>query len=73
MIEKCHLSGEYFTAYLHQNYLEFYTDIEDLVRSTEYLSDADYLTVDWAVSCVKDKLGLQSISAMLIISLLTGL
>lgn len=48
VIEKSHLSGEYFTAYLHQNYLEFYTDIDDLVRSTEYLSDADFLTVEWA-------------------------
>ncbi|CAG2257811.1 HRAD17 [Mytilus edulis] len=50
VVEKSHLSGEYFTAYLHQNYLEFYTNIDDLVRSTEYLSDADYLTIDWAVS-----------------------
>lgn len=48
VIEKSHLSGEYFTAYLHQNYIEFYTDISDLVRSTEYLSDSDYLTVEWA-------------------------
>ncbi|XP_076076265.1 cell cycle checkpoint protein RAD17-like [Mytilus galloprovincialis] len=48
VVEKSHLSGEYFTAYLHQNYLEFYTNIDDLVRSTEYLSDADYLTIDWA-------------------------
>ena len=50
VIEKSHLSGDYFTAYLHQNYIEFYTDISDLVRSTEYLSDSDYLTVDWSVS-----------------------
>ncbi|CAC5393976.1 HRAD17 [Mytilus coruscus] len=48
VVEKSHLSGEYFTAYLHQNYLEFYSNIDDLVRSTEYLSDADYLTIDWA-------------------------
>lgn len=50
MIEKCHLSGDYFGAYLHQNYLEFFSTIEDIVSASDYLSDADYLTIDWAVS-----------------------
>lgn len=51
VLDKCHLSAEFFTAFLHQNYLEFYSTIDDLVSATAYLSDADYLTIDWAVSC----------------------
>ncbi|KAL5015731.1 hypothetical protein ScPMuIL_005320 [Solemya velum] len=47
IVEKCHLSGDFFNAYLHQNYLEFYSDISDVVQASEYLSDSDYLTVDW--------------------------
>lgn len=46
--EKCHMSGELFNMYLHQNYLEFFTNIEDVVRASEYLSDADFLTTEWS-------------------------
>lgn len=52
VVEKCHLSGDFFCAYLHQNYLDFYSSIDDVVSASDYLSDADYLTVDWAVSNV---------------------
>ena len=52
VLEKSQLSGEFFTAFLHQNYLEFYSSIDDLVSASEYLSDADYLTTDWAVSII---------------------
>ncbi|XP_077981912.1 cell cycle checkpoint protein RAD17-like [Glandiceps talaboti] len=48
VVERTHLSSEYFTSYLHQNYLDFYTDIEDIVDASHYLSDADHLTIDWA-------------------------
>ena len=43
------MSGDYFTAYLHQNYLEFFSSIEDVVSASDYISDADYLTIDWVV------------------------
>ncbi|XP_041094175.1 cell cycle checkpoint protein RAD17 isoform X1 [Polyodon spathula] len=46
--EKCHMSGELFNMYLHQNYLEFFSNIEDVVRASEYLSDADFLTAEWS-------------------------
>ena len=52
MVERSHLSGDYFNAYLHQNYLEFFSSIEDIVSASDYLSDADYLTIDWAVSFI---------------------
>lgn len=48
VVEKSHLSGDFFGAYLHQNYMEFFSNIEDVVSASEYLSDADYLTIDWA-------------------------
>ncbi|WAR24888.1 RAD17-like protein, partial [Mya arenaria] len=48
VVERSHLSGDYFGAYLHQNYMEFFSTIEDAVTASEYLSDADYLTIDWA-------------------------
>jgi hypothetical protein len=50
VIEKCNLSGDYFNAYLHQNYVEFFSEIPDLVRASEYLSDSDFLTFEWSVS-----------------------
>ena len=49
VIERSQLSGEFFTAFLHQNYPEFYMSVDDLVSASEYLSDADYLTTDWVV------------------------
>ncbi|CAH1776203.1 unnamed protein product [Owenia fusiformis] len=48
VVERCCLSGDVFTAYLHQNYPEFYTSIDDLAASTEYISSADYLTNEWS-------------------------
>ncbi|OWF38083.1 cell cycle checkpoint protein RAD17-like [Mizuhopecten yessoensis] len=48
VVEKSHLSGDYFSAYLHQNYMEFFTDLDDIARASQYLSDADHLTEDWA-------------------------
>ena len=53
MIEKCNLSGDYFNAYLHQNYLEFFSEISDVVRASEYLSDSDFMTFEWSVSIRK--------------------
>ncbi|XP_067838866.1 cell cycle checkpoint protein RAD17 [Heptranchias perlo] len=47
VIENSHMSEELFNLYLHQNYLDFFSDIEDIVRASDYLSDADFLTADW--------------------------
>ncbi|XP_070564526.1 cell cycle checkpoint protein RAD17-like [Ptychodera flava] len=47
VVEKTHMSSEFFTSYLHQNYLDFYSDIDDVVSASTYLSDADHLTIDW--------------------------
>ncbi|XP_062510170.1 cell cycle checkpoint protein RAD17-like isoform X2 [Corticium candelabrum] len=43
IVEDSHLSPDYFTLYLHQNYLDFYQDVDDIVRAARYLSDADTL------------------------------
>lgn len=47
VLGRTHLSSDMFNLYLHQNYLEFFSDIEDVVRASEQLSDADYLTKEW--------------------------
>ncbi|KAL8203699.1 UNVERIFIED_CONTAM: hypothetical protein K2H54_059956 [Gekko kuhli] len=47
VIEKSHMPGDLFNLYLHQNYVEFFSDIEDLVRASEYLSTADLLCSNW--------------------------
>ncbi|XP_078317725.1 cell cycle checkpoint protein RAD17-like [Crassostrea virginica] len=52
VIEKCNLSGDYFSAYLHQNYLEFFSEISDVVRASEYLSDSDFMTFEWSTRSV---------------------
>ncbi|OXB62464.1 hypothetical protein ASZ78_014458 [Callipepla squamata] len=47
IVEKSHMSGSMFNLYLHQNYVEFFTDIDDVVRASEYLSTADVLCGNW--------------------------
>ncbi|XP_030049190.1 cell cycle checkpoint protein RAD17 isoform X2 [Microcaecilia unicolor] len=47
VVEKSHMPGDLFNLYLHQNYLDFLTDIDDVVRTSEYMSTADILTGDW--------------------------
>ncbi|KAJ6669806.1 hypothetical protein lerEdw1_000355 [Lerista edwardsae] len=47
VIEKSHMPGDLFNLYLHQNYVEFFSDIDDLMRASEYLSTADFLCSNW--------------------------
>nr|XP_034955442.1 LOW QUALITY PROTEIN: cell cycle checkpoint protein RAD17 [Zootoca vivipara] len=47
VIEKSHMPGDLFNLYLHQNYIDFFSDIDDLVRASEYLSTADFLCSNW--------------------------
>ncbi|XP_077144310.1 cell cycle checkpoint protein RAD17 [Ranitomeya variabilis] len=47
VVEKSHMQSELFNLYLHQNYLDFFSDIDDVVQASEYLSAADGLTGDW--------------------------
>ncbi|XP_043967119.1 cell cycle checkpoint protein RAD17 isoform X2 [Gambusia affinis] len=49
VVERSETSGEFFTLCLHQNYLDFFSDIEDVDRASEYLSDADLLTGNWTI------------------------
>ena len=44
------MSGELFNLYLHQNYLDFFSEVEDVARASDYLSHADFLTAEWSVS-----------------------
>ncbi|KAM4746123.1 cell cycle checkpoint protein RAD17 isoform 2-T2 [Anableps anableps] len=47
VVERSQTSGEFFSLCLHQNYLDFFSKIEDVDRASEYLSDADLLTGNW--------------------------
>uniref|UniRef100_A0A7N4PFN9 RAD17 checkpoint clamp loader component n=1 Tax=Sarcophilus harrisii TaxID=9305 RepID=A0A7N4PFN9_SARHA len=47
VVEKSHMPGELFNLYLHQNYVDFFTEIEDLERASEYMSVADIFRGDW--------------------------
>nr|XP_046242046.1 cell cycle checkpoint protein RAD17 isoform X2 [Scatophagus argus] len=47
IVERSHISGEFFNLYLQQNYLDFFCEMEDVGQASEYLSDADLLTADW--------------------------
>ncbi|KAM3938235.1 cell cycle checkpoint protein RAD17 [Leptodactylus fuscus] len=47
VVEKSHMRSELFNLYLHQNFLDFFSDIDDVVRASEYLSAADVLSGDW--------------------------
>ncbi|XP_054880886.1 cell cycle checkpoint protein RAD17-like isoform X3 [Poeciliopsis prolifica] len=49
VVERSETSGEFFSLCLHQNYLDFFSDIEDVDRASKYLSDADLLTGNWMI------------------------
>uniref|UniRef100_A0A8D3C1X6 AAA+ ATPase domain-containing protein n=1 Tax=Scophthalmus maximus TaxID=52904 RepID=A0A8D3C1X6_SCOMX len=53
VVERSHMSGGFFNLYLHQNYLDFFSEVEDVARASEYLSDSDLLTADWTVSLTR--------------------
>lgn len=50
VVEHSHMSGEVFNLYLHQNYLDFFSDMDDVVQASKYQSDADLLVACWMVS-----------------------
>lgn len=50
IIEKTTLSADAFTCFLHQNYLPFYSDINDVVRCSENFSHADLFLKEWGVA-----------------------
>lgn len=47
VVEMSHMPGELFNLYLHQNYVDFFVEMDDLVRASEFLSFADILSGDW--------------------------
>ncbi|KAM9858350.1 cell cycle checkpoint protein RAD17 isoform 2-T2 [Aulostomus maculatus] len=57
VVERSHMSGEFFNLYLHQNYPDFFSQVEDLDRASEYLSDADLLTADWTSRAIMGDYG----------------
>ncbi|PKU36547.1 hypothetical protein llap_13151 [Limosa lapponica baueri] len=55
IVEKSHMSGSMFNLYLHQNYVDFFSDIDDVVRASEYLSTADVICSNWSTRPVMEK------------------
>ncbi|XP_025748682.1 cell cycle checkpoint protein RAD17 isoform X2 [Callorhinus ursinus] len=47
VVEMSHMPGELFNLYLHQNYIDFFVEVDDLVRASDFLSFADTLSGDW--------------------------
>ncbi|NXQ41423.1 RAD17 protein, partial [Catharus fuscescens] len=54
IVEKSHMSGSMFNLYLHQNYVDFFSDIDDVVKASEYLSTADVLCGNWSTRLVME-------------------
>ncbi|NWV80581.1 RAD17 protein, partial [Dasyornis broadbenti] len=54
IVEKSHMSGSMFNLYLHQNYVDFFSDIDDVVRASEYLSTADVICSNWSTRLVME-------------------
>jgi cell cycle checkpoint protein len=50
VVEHSHLSPEMFVLYLHQNYLHMHSDIDNIVRGSEYLSGSDVTSTFWTDS-----------------------
>ncbi|KAM6230237.1 cell cycle checkpoint protein RAD17 isoform 2-T2 [Porphyrio hochstetteri] len=55
IVEKSHMSGSMFNLYLHQNYVDFFSDIDDVVKASEYLSSADVLCSNWSTRLLMEK------------------
>lgn len=47
VFEGAHMSSDMFTLYLHQNYIEFFQEIEDVEPAIDYLSDSDVINHMW--------------------------
>jgi len=45
--DNVHLTSEQFIAFLHQNFIDFHTEINDVVSTASYLSDCETLTTNW--------------------------
>lgn len=56
VVERSQTSGEFFSLCLHQNYLDFFSEIADVDRASDYLSDADLLIGNWPVSLEIDNI-----------------
>ena len=41
VVEHTQMSSEMFTLYLHQNYVEFFDDMDDVVRADVFLNMQD--------------------------------
>ncbi|XP_065069289.1 cell cycle checkpoint protein RAD17-like isoform X2 [Rhopilema esculentum] len=46
--EKTHTDKETFNLYLHQNYLDFYQNIDAVANASDWFSIADYVTTQWS-------------------------
>lgn len=46
--DKVHLTSEQFVAFIHQNFIDFHANIDDVVSAASYLSDCETLTTNWA-------------------------
>uniref|UniRef100_A0A3Q3BE78 RAD17 checkpoint clamp loader component n=2 Tax=Aplocheiloidei TaxID=45443 RepID=A0A3Q3BE78_KRYMA len=62
VLERSQMSAEVFSLYLHQNYLDFFCDMEDVDRASEYLSDADLLSADWTSRSILGEYGSSVVS-----------
>lgn len=47
VVAKTSVSAEFFSLYLHQNYPEYFVNIEDIGAAAEYLTIADSISASW--------------------------
>jgi len=52
VVAKTSVSPDFFNLFLHQNYLEYYTKVNDVVAASDCLSLADTLASDWSIRSV---------------------
>ena len=51
VLDKSPMSTESFVCFLHQNYLDFFSDIQQVSDAIDYLSVSDLFFTEWTVSC----------------------
>jgi len=55
LIEQCHISAPTFIGFLFENYIDFYTSIDDAAQLCDHLSLAEYILNEWEVNERQDR------------------
>lgn len=60
LIEQCHISPTTFIGFLFENYIDFYSSIDDTARLDDYFSFTECILHEWEVRIERERKKSQS-------------